>query len=154
MIPGYTIRRVSKDDYEGVIDILKVLTVVGDVSRNRFEEIVDYWDSIYLPGTSTRQHNPHVIVEDATGQIAATGNIILERKLIHDAGLCGHIEDIAVSKNHQGKSLGKFLIDKLTQVGLEAGCYKIILDCDPKNVPFYEKCGYTKAGIEMQIRRD
>ncbi|QLL31775.1 hypothetical protein HG536_0B06430 [Torulaspora globosa] len=154
MTAGYTIRRISKDDYEGVIDTLKVLTVVGDVSRRRFEEIVDHWDAVYLHGTSTRQYNPLVVVEDATGQIAATGNIILERKLIHDAGLCGHIEDIAVSKSHQGKRLGKFLIDRLTQLGFEAGCYKIILDCDPKNVPFYEKCGYSKAGIEMQIRRD
>lgn len=24
-----------------------------------------------------------------------------------------------------------------------------ILDCSPKNAPFYEKCGYVKAGQEM-----
>lgn len=152
MTAGYTIRRICKDDYEGIIDTLKVLTVVGDLSRSQFEEIVDHWDSVHVNGTTTRQYNPHVIVEEATGQIAATGNIIIERKLIHQGGLCGHIEDIAVSKNHQGKRLGRFLIDNLTQLGFDAGCYKVILDCDEKNVPFYEKCGYYRAGVEMQIR--
>ena len=31
--------------------------------------------------------------------------------------------------------------------------YKIILDCDEKNVKFYEKCGFNNAGVEMQIRK-
>lgn len=152
MTAGYSIRRIRKEDYEGVVETLKVLTVVGDLPRSRFEEIVDHWDSVYLNGSTTRQYNPHVIVEDSTGHIAATGNLIIEQKLIHEGGLCGHIEDIAVSKSHQGKHLGRLLIDKLTELGLQAGCYKIILDCDAQNVAFYEKCGYHKAGIEMQIR--
>lgn len=151
MVSGYSIRRLEKRDYEGVIQTLKVLTVVGEVSRDHFESIVDHWDSLHVTD-EIRQYNPYVIVEDATGEVAATGNIIIERKLIHECGLCGHIEDIAVSQGHQGKQLGKMLIEKLTQVGIDSGCYKIILDCDEKNVRFYEKCGYSKAGIEMQFR--
>lgn len=151
MAEGYSFRRIQKKDYKGVTETLKVLTEVGQVSAQQFESVVDHWNSIYVSEGIT-QYNPYVLVEDKTGEIAATGNIILERKLIHECALCGHIEDIAVSSNHQGKKLGKLLIEKLTQIGIDSGCYKIILDCDKKNAPFYEKCGYSNAGIEMQLR--
>lgn len=31
------------------------------------------------------------------------------------------------------------------------GCYKIILDCSVKNVPFYQKCGFTEKEREMVL---
>jgi glucosamine-phosphate N-acetyltransferase len=45
--------------------------------------------------------------------------------------------------------LGKLLIAALDTVAKEVGCYKCILDCDPRNTGFYEKCGYEKSGQEM-----
>ena len=154
---GYFVRRVDEDDYEGVVDTLKVLTTVGQVSKEQFASVVQYWDSVKLHncsqgGGTGLKYNPLVIVETVTGEVAATGNIIIEQKLIHDCGLVGHVEDISVSEKHQGKKLGKCLIEQLTDIGMENGCYKIILDCDPKNIKFYEKCGYNEAGVEMNIR--
>jgi len=45
--------------------------------------------------------------------------------------------------------LGKRIVDILRKIGENAGCYKIILDCDEKLVPFYEKCGFTKKAVQM-----
>lgn len=151
MVDGYSIRRIRKSDYEGVVETLKVLTVVGNLSRSEFEKIVEYWDSITVSET-TKLYNPLVVVDDTTGAIAATGNVLIERKLIHEGALCGHIEDIAVSRDHQGRQLGRYLIEQLTALAVRAGCYKVILDCDPSNVAFYEKCQFTRAGVEMQFR--
>ncbi|KAL3240106.1 glucosamine 6-phosphate N-acetyltransferase [Nakaseomyces bracarensis] len=149
----YVIRRMEASDYTGVVDTLKVLTTVGDVSESQFKDMISYWDSTMLfADKQLRVYNPTVIFDTVENEVAACGNIILERKIIHDTGMCGHIEDIAVSKNHQGKKLGKHLINYLTDLGFKAGCYKIILDCDEKNVIFYEKCGYKRAGVEMQCR--
>jgi hypothetical protein len=44
------------------------------------------------------------------------------------------------------------LIDELTRVCRERGCYKVILDCADHNVAFYEKCGLTRKEIQM-VRR-
>lgn len=151
MVDGYSIRRVRKEDYEGVVEALKVLTVVGNLTKPEFEKIVDHWDSLHI-NDSLRVYNPLVIVHDSTGAIAATGTVVLEQKLTHGGARCGHIEDIAVAKDHQGRQLGRFLIEKLTDLAVRAGCYKVILDCDPKNVAFYEKCQYSRAGVEMQFR--
>jgi hypothetical protein len=41
-------------------------------------------------------------------------------------------------------NLGKLIIEALTFIGKRTGCYKIILDCSDKNVPFYQKCGFTQ----------
>ena len=64
-------------------------------------------------------------------------------------GLVGHIEDIAVAKNQQGKKLGLRIIQALDHVAKEVGCYKSILDCSEANEGFYVKCGFKRAGLEM-----
>lgn len=61
----------------------------------------------------------------------------------------GHIEDVAVAADQQGKKLGLRVIQALDWIAEKIGCYKAILDCAEKNQGFYEKCGYKMAGIEM-----
>lgn len=151
--PGYSIRRTQPRDFENVVDTLRILTTVGDISREQFEDIVTYWNSttINFHGKQIHAYHPHVIL-DGSGRVIATGTVFLERKIIHEGGLVGHVEDIAVAKDQQGKQLGLILIQHLTALAHEHGCYKVILDCDEKNVGFYEKCGYRRAGVEMDHR--
>lgn len=88
---------------------------------------------------------------------------------IHNLGLVGHIEDIAVAKDQQGKKLGLRIIQALDYVAEKVGCYKVsalsvrgprwffflltlpqtILDCSEANEGFYVKCGFKRAGLEM-----
>lgn len=72
------------------------------------------------------------ITEDAKDQVVAVGTILVERKFVHKNGLVGHIEDIAVNSNQQGKKLGLRIIQALKFIGAERGCYKVILDCSDK----------------------
>lgn len=72
------------------------------------------------------------ITEDAKDQVVAVGTILVERKFVHKNGLVGHIEDIAVNSNQQGKKLGLRIIQALKFIGAERGCYKVILDCSEK----------------------
>ena len=44
---------------------------------------------------------------------------------IHNLGLVGHIEDIAVAKDQQGKKLGLRIIEALDYVAAKVGCYKV-----------------------------
>lgn len=67
-------------------------------------------------------------------QVVACGSVIVERKFVRNAGLVGHIEDIAVSQSMQGRKLGLKIINTLVDIGLVRGCYKIILDCSEKNI--------------------
>lgn len=90
-----------------------------------------------------------LVVCDETNTVVGTGAVVVERKFIHNLGLVGHIEDIAVAKNQQGKKLGLRIIQALDHVAEQVGCYKSILDCSEANEGFYVKCGFKRAGLEM-----
>ncbi|KAF2027508.1 acyl-CoA N-acyltransferase [Setomelanomma holmii] len=140
---GYNCRAIQRNDYHnGFLDVLRVLTTVGDITEEQWNERYDWMsarnDSYYL-----------LCITDASSKIVGTGALIVERKFIHQLGLVGHIEDIAVAKDQQGKKLGLRIIQALDFVAEKVGCYKTILDCSEANEGFYVKCGFKRAGLEM-----
>ncbi|KAF1977979.1 glucosamine 6-phosphate N-acetyltransferas-like protein [Bimuria novae-zelandiae CBS 107.79] len=140
---GYTIRPLQRGDYaKGFLDVLRVLTTVGDVTEEqwnqRYEWLAQHNDQYFL-----------LSILDSSSRIVGTGALIVERKFIHNLGLVGHIEDIAVAKDQQGKKLGLRIIQALDYVAEKVGCYKSILDCSEANEGFYVKCGFRRAGLEM-----
>ncbi|KAJ5946013.1 Acyl-CoA N-acyltransferase [Penicillium verhagenii] len=139
----YTIRPLRRSDYQrGYLDVLRVLTTVGEISEEqwdeRFEWIKSRNDEYYM-----------MVVCDGADRVVGTGSLIVERKFIHALGMVGHIEDIAVEKGQQGKKLGLRIIQALDFVAAQVGCYKSILDCSEANEGFYVKCGFKRAGLEM-----
>lgn len=75
--------------------------------------------------------------------------LINEKRSIHSLGNVAHIEEIAVRKEHQGKKLGLKMLNALSSVAENVGCYKSILGCSEENAPFYVKCGFEKKGRIM-----
>ncbi|KAI9493895.1 acyl-CoA N-acyltransferase [Zychaea mexicana] len=141
---GYTVRPLRENDYErGFLKVLEVLTEVGTQTKEQWLERFNYF----------KQHNHEyftiAICDDRQNKVVAAGTIFVERKFVHNNGLVGHIEDIAVDGNQQGKKLGLRIIETLKYIGAKKGCYKVILDCSAKNIPFYEKCGFTQKEYEM-----
>lgn len=140
----FAVREPQLRDHKAYTETLRVLTTVGEVSEAQFGEVLEHWHK-------SEVYHPRVIVDEAN-TVVAVGMLLVEQKIIHDCGKVGHIEDIAVAAGQQGKRLGDLLIQTLTAEARARGCYKVILDCLPENVRFYEKCGYTEAGVEMQHR--
>ncbi|KAF1851848.1 glucosamine 6-phosphate N-acetyltransferas-like protein [Cucurbitaria berberidis CBS 394.84] len=140
---GYSCRPLEKKDYHnGFLDVLRVLTTVGDITEDQWNERYEWM---------SRRNDEYFLlcVIDSSNTIVGTGALIAERKFIHNLGLVGHIEDIAVAKDQQGKKLGLRIIQALDFVAEKVGCYKTILDCSEANEGFYVKCGFKRAGLEM-----
>lgn len=137
------LRYVEKRDYDkGLIELLGQLTSIdkSKISRESFEQFVGTLDS----------HSYHkILVCEVDSCIIGTGTIVCEQKLIHNLGKVGHIEDIVVDEHRRNSGIGFTIIEHLTKYAKQQGCYKVILDCNEKNVSFYEKCGYKRHGIEM-----
>ncbi|KAI5924584.1 glucosamine 6-phosphate N-acetyltransferase [Camillea tinctor] len=141
---GYIARSLRPSDYDtGFLDCLRVLTTVGDVSKADFDAQFKWMSA------QDKTYFVLVIEDTAIGKVVATGNLIVERKFIHELGKVGHIEDIAVAKDQQGKKLGLRLIQALDFIAEKQDCYKTILDCSEANEGFYLKCGFKRAGLEM-----
>ncbi|KAI0997469.1 hypothetical protein K3495_g10717 [Podosphaera aphanis] len=140
---SYCIRALRRSDYAiGFLDCLRVLTTVGEISE-------DEWNERYEWMNTQGKGGYYLLVIEDQGRIVGTGALIVERKFIRHLGLVGHIEDIAVAKDQQGKKLGLKIIQALDFIAEKVGCYKCILDCSEANEGFYVKCGYKRAGLEM-----
>lgn len=66
-----------------------------------------------------------LVITDTSHKVVGTGALVVERKFIHNLGMVGHIEDIAVAKDQQGKKLGLRIIQALDYVAEKVGCYKV-----------------------------
>ncbi|KAF8623751.1 hypothetical protein AX15_006194 [Amanita polypyramis BW_CC] len=138
------IRPLASSDYHrGHLSVLKVLTVVTDPGEAAW---VAQFDAIR---TLPRTYYSLVIVDKNTDTIVAVGTVFIERKFLRGLGSVGHIEDIAVDKTQQGKKLGLRIIQALTYISENSGCYKTILNCSNENIPFYQKCGFQQKENEM-----
>ncbi|KAK5999033.1 Glucosamine 6-phosphate N-acetyltransferase [Cladobotryum mycophilum] len=142
---GYKLRALRRSDYDsGFLECLRVLTTVGEITEESFGEQYDKM--------AAQQDYYIIVIEDPSRTekpVVATGALIVEHKFIHSLGKVGHIEDIAVAKDQQGKKLGLRLIQSLDYVAEKVGCYKCILDCSDANEGFYVKCGFRRAGLQM-----
>ena len=97
--------------------------------------------------------NPdHIIaVAEVDGRIIGSTTLLIETKFIHNGGLVGHIEDVVVDKEHQGKKIGEKIMKFLIEISKKRGCYKIILDCTDDVKPFYEKLGFKQVANELRL---
>lgn len=146
---GYTLRLLAEGDYDkGFTECLANLTRVGEVGKAKFAARFKQLQSL------SDLFQPIVLEKESTGRIVASGTLLVEPKFIHECGFTGHIEDIIVDPAERGRNFGRVIVQQLTHMARRAGCYKVILDCDDKNVEFYAKCGFAKKDIQMAIYFD
>lgn len=120
---GYILRPLQRSDYtRGFLDVLRVLTTVGDITSEAWNTRYDWMEQ------RSGEYFVLCVVDTSrpeSGNIVGTGTVLVERKFIHELGLVGHIEDIAVAKDQQGKKLGLRIIEALDFVAESVGCYKV-----------------------------
>lgn len=139
------LRPLARDDhFRGHLDVLSVLTTTPDVGSSSWSQRFDL-----MKTQSPSHYYPIVIISRTTDRVVALGTLLIEYKFLRGCAKAGHIEDIAVSKEAQGKGLGKRVIEALTGVSEGLGCYKTFLDCSEENRGFYERCGYEFKGVQM-----
>ncbi|XP_043930335.1 glucosamine 6-phosphate N-acetyltransferase isoform X1 [Protopterus annectens] len=144
---GLVLRPLCTADFNrGFFKVLSQLTEVGEVTPEQF---IKKFEHMKKSGDYYS-----VVVEDTgLGHIVATATLIIEHKFIHSCAKRGRVEEVVVSDACRGKQLGKLLMSVLTLLSKKLGCYKITLECLPKNVAFYEKFGYSSsAEVYMQKR--
>jgi len=142
--PNLHMRPLASTDYSrGHLDVLSVLTIVSDPGEAAWAR------QFNAQRAAAHTYYAVVIVDRTADRLVAVGTVFIERKFLRGLGSVGHIEDIAVDKGQQGRKLGIRVIQALTAISENSGCYKTILNCSDSNIPFYEKCGFEKKENEM-----
>lgn len=129
--------------------MLSVLSVVSNPSQSSY---VSHFGSIQTLNKALPSQPPYMviaIVSKTNDKILATGTVFIEKKFLRGLGSVGHIEDIAVNKEVQGKRLGFRIIECLTALSEKMGCYKTILNCSDENIREY--CFVLRRGEGSQF---
>jgi len=137
------IRKLQKKDIaNGFLHSLDSLRKASDLSPRKAQAVFDKISS---------DPNEVIYVAIMDSKVVGAASIIIEQKFIHGGGKAGHIEDVVVSKEFQGKGIGQKVVRALLEYAQKQGCYKTILDCSDDLIPFYEKLGFKKYSNAMRF---
>ena len=137
------IREIQEGDVEkGFLESLDFLRKASDVDKSKANDILKKI-------IQDQNHIIHVAVDG--DKIVGSTTMLIEQKFIHDGGLVGHIEDVVVRKDYEGKGIGMKLVISLLDVAKEKKCYKTILDCKDDVKQFYERIGFKHESNGMRF---
>jgi glucosamine-phosphate N-acetyltransferase len=125
------IRELRKSDLTK--DFFVLLEQLGGATRKY--DVDDLW-SKYLSGIS------RAFVFLQGDKVIGTASILMEEKFMRGGSSVGHIEDVVVDSDCRSLGVGRVLIDRCIESAKDFGCYKVILSCQEKNLPFYIKRGF------------
>ena len=133
---------MKRDDlWNGFLTTLDSLRIASDIDKDTAEAVF----------TKIESNPNHIIaVAEFEGKIVGATTLLIEPKFIHQGGLVGHIEDVVVDKNYQGKKIGEKIMKYLLEIAQKRRCYKTILDCTDDVKKFYEKLGFKHTANEMR----
>lgn len=132
----------EKDLSNGFLESLDSLRKASNLNPKKAKEV-------FRKIKSDPNYIIYVAILDS--KVVGATTLFIEQKFIHDGGLVGHIEDVAVRKEYQGKGIGQKLVKALLEHAKKKGCYKTILDCTDDLVQFYEKIGLKRHSNSMRI---
>lgn len=131
----------ARDISRGFLATLNALSPAIDIDPNRTRKIFKDIKS---------NQNHIIVIAETDGQIVGTATLLIEPKFIHDGGMAGHIEDVAVRDGFRGCGIGRMLVKYLLRIAGDRGCYKTVLDCTEDVRPFYERLGLRQASCQMR----
>ena len=136
------IRELEEEDlFNGFLESLDSLRKASDLDKEKAKEI-------FQKIKSNPDHVVYVAVLD--GRVVGSTTLLIESKFIHEGGKVGHIEDVVVTKDQQGKGIGEKIIRSLLDYAKKNNCYKTVLDCTDEVKPFYEKIGFKRHSNGMR----
>lgn len=137
------IRKIQKKDlFNGFLHSLDSLRNTSSMNPRKAQSVFD---------KISKNPNEVIYVASMGSKIIGAATIIIEQKFIHNGGKVGHIEDVVVAKEFQGKGIGQKIVYSLLKYAQKQGCYKTILDCTNDLIPFYKKLGFKLHSNSMRF---
>ena len=140
------IREIEEEDLDrGFLEVLDNLRKASNLDSSKAKEILK--KIIQDPN-----HIIHVAMNGS--KVVGSTTLFIEQKFIHQGGLVGHIEDVVVRKEYEGKGIGIKLVMSMLERAKEKNCYKTILDCKDDIKQFYERIGFKCESNGMRYDHD
>ena len=132
---------IKKTEYKHMSEVIQLLKGISPYFPQE-----DTYESIWK--SFVGQTNIHTRVIIYKGLVVGYGAIIIETKI--RGNKLGHIEDIVSHKDFRNQGIGATIVNTLFEIASTQGCYKVVLQCNPNQLGFYEKCSFKTGGHAMK----
>jgi ribosomal protein S18 acetylase RimI-like enzyme len=95
-----------------------------------------------------------VFVAENGTEVVGTFALLVMENMAHLGTPSAVVEDVGVLPNHQGKGIGKLMMEFAQNYAKEKGCYKMSLSSNLRREQahkFYESLGFKKHGFSFLI---
>lgn len=131
------------DYYKG---FLELLTEIGPVEPI---DIIQF--TTYVVNLHNNYKQIWVVEDKRYNIIIGSITLTLENNLFNKMGKYCRIEDLVVHDGIRKCGLGRTLVNHILKIAREISCFRVILNCNEKNINFYENCGFQNDKVEMTI---
>lgn len=133
----YEIRNLKREDKQEYLDLL--------IQLNGFKCDPEKFDSVF--DTLGNESRVYVLISD--NKIVSTLKVIFEPKFYENVA---HIEDVVTDALYRNRGFASKLLNHAIREAKKQNCYKVILNANKYNVPFYTKNNFVEKGSEMCLR--
>lgn len=96
-------------------------------------------------------HSYEIYIAWDKDDIVWTCTLLLEETFLHNCGINGHVENLVVDHKYRGQNIASTLLQMIKEKAHAQWAYKIILDCDTKLSPLYEKQWFICKWLYMAM---
>jgi glucosamine-phosphate N-acetyltransferase len=129
----------------------------GDLSRGFLETLESLAATELTPAQATAvlqarlRTGMRTFVARVGDKTIGTATLLMEHKFIHHGGRAAHLEDVAVHPDYQSQGVGAALVRHVIEEARKLGCYKVILNCADRVMPFYARLGFRRHDNGMRL---
>jgi GNAT superfamily N-acetyltransferase len=132
-------------------------SVLGIYSQDDFDNgvVLDATKAIEIWKRFSDYPNYKLWVAESESEIVGTFALLIMENLAHLGAPSAIVEDVVVHALHQGRGIGKIMMQFAIEEAARWGCYKLSLSSSLKRDAahkFYESLGFQKHGYSYDIR--
>ena len=142
-----TIRKATDQDVPAILALYRDAQIDGDGGFTVEEATTQL-------ATLSRYPYFNVFVALIDGTIAGTYELAVLDNMAKRGKKSGVVEDVAVGPGHQGKGVGRVMMEHALEECRLAGCYKVTLSSNLKREGahrFYDSLGFARHGYSFQV---
>ena len=134
-------------------DVAAVLTLYAQIDFNN-DAVLSEAEALKIFAEFARYPSYRLFVAMDAAQVVGSYALLVMHNMAHGGMPSAVVEDVVVASAHQGRGIGRQMMDHAKEEAKAAGCYKLALSSNLKRRAahsFYDSLGFEQHGLSFVI---